>query len=204
MNETAHTIDEDLRYVRQIAESGAQAPLLGGRFMAWWGLLLTTAYILHHLALSGRIGNGTTIFPIIWLGFSVIGLGGQMALARSMPAKAGGGSAANRASRRAWLAAACAITAMVIGSALAARSGAGPATFDWVVPVGFATYACALIVTGSLARDRVTTLAGAGAVIMVGIFTALILSHDRYLVAAGGVFVTVFLPGLLLLRSEPR
>jgi hypothetical protein len=39
---------------------------------------------------------------------------------------------------------------------------------------------------------------------MVGLFTAMILSPDRYLLAAGGVFATVFLPGLLLLRAEPR
>jgi hypothetical protein len=39
---------------------------------------------------------------------------------------------------------------------------------------------------------------------MVGLFTALILSPDRYLVAAAGVFLTVLVPGLLLLKAEPR
>ena len=201
---TVDATREDLSYVRQLAESGAHAPLLAGRFMAWWGLLLTAAYVAHHLALAGTIGDGRTVFLVIWGSFGIAGLGGQLLLARSMPAKAGAGSAGNRASRFAWCTAALAIASMVAGATVAAMSGAGPATFDWIVPVAFAVYACALVVTGALARSRVTLAAGAGAVIMVGLYAAAILSPDRYLLAAAGVVATVLLPGLLLLRAEPR
>ena len=204
MSDSARGADDDLDYVRRLAESGAHAPLLGGRFMLWWGLCLTIAYVAHHLALTGAIGDGRSIFAFIWIGFSVAGVAGQLLLGRTMPAKAGSGSAGNRASHPVWLAGACAIGSMVVGTVIAAQRGAGPAAFDWIVPVAFAVYACALIVTGTLARDSITRLAGYGAAIMVGLFTALILSPDRYLLAAGGVFLTVFLPGLLLLRAEPR
>ena len=204
MSDGARTASEDLDYVRRLAESGAHAPLLGGRFMLWWGLCLTIAYVAHHFALKGAIGDGRSIFGIIWIGFAVAGVGGQLVLARTMPAKAGSGSAGNRASHPVWLAGACAIGSMVVGTVVAAQRGAGPATFDWIVPVAFAVYATALMVTGTLARDGTTRLAGYGAVVMVGLFTALILSPDRYLLAAAGVFLTVFLPGLLLLRAEPR
>ena len=201
---TADSTQEDLRYVRQLAESGAHAPLLGGRFMAWWGLLLTAAYIAHHLALGGIIGDGGSIFAIIWAGFSLLGVTGQLVLARTMPAKSGAGSAGNRATRTIWMTAAAAIGSMFIGCLAAAGAGAGPATFDWIVPVAFAAYACALVVTGALARSRPTIAAGIGALVMAGLFTALILSPDRYLVAAAGVAVTVLLPGLVLLKAEPR
>ena len=201
---TAQATEADIDYVRRLAESGAHAPLLGGRFMLWWGLCLTIAYVAHHLALTGAIGDGRMIFAWIWGAFSVAGVAGQLLLGRTMPAKPGAGSAGNRASRTVWMAAAAAIASMVAGTILAARSGAGPATFDWIVPVAFAVYASALIVTGTLARDSITRAAGAGAVVMVGLFTAMILSEQRYLLAAAGVFLTVFLPGLLLLKSEPR
>jgi hypothetical protein len=204
MTETAVPSLEDLAYVRRVAESGASAPLLGGRFMAWWGLLVTVAWTLHHFALAGVIGDGEMIFGFIWMGFGIVGLSGQFLLARTMPAKSGAGSAGNRASRSAWIAAACAIVAVVVGAAVAAASGAGPTTFDWTVPVAFSVYACALIVTGSLAGARTIIAAGAGAIAMAGIFTAFILSPDRYLIAASGVALTVMLPGLLLLRAEPR
>jgi hypothetical protein len=204
MTATADATSEDIRYVRQLAESGVQAPLLGGRFMAWWGLLLTAAYVAHHLALAGALGDDRRIFPLIWAAFGLAGLAGQLLLARSMPAKAGAGSAGNRASRIGWCTAGMAIASMVAGVTVAAASGGGPATFDWIVPLAFAVYACALLVTGSLAKSRTTMAAGAGAIAMVGLFAAFILSPERYLLAAAGVALTVLLPGLLLLRAEPR
>lgn len=205
MTQASQTPADDLAYVRRLAESGAHAPLIGGRFMAWWGFILTIAYVAHYFALKGMIGDGSgSIFGVIWIGFSVAGVGGQILLARGMPPKAGEGSAGNRASRSAWTAAACAIGSMVVGCVIAARTGAGPATFDWIVPVAFSVYACALIVTGALSGDRIVVTAGGGAVAMVGLFTALILHPDRYLLAAGGVAATVLLPGLLLLAREPK
>lgn len=204
MTEASATSAEDIAYVRRLAESGARAPLTGGRFMAWWGLCLTLAYSAHSLALNGTIGDGRTIFGMIWLSFTVIAVGGQLLLARAMPAKAGAGSAGNRASRTVWTAGALAIGSMAIGAAIAARTGQGYQTFDWIVPVAFTAYACALIVTGSLAGEKIALFAGFGAVAMVGLFTSVILHPDRYWLAAGGVAATVLLPGVLLMLREPK
>ena len=199
----ASASSDDLAYVRQLAESGARAPLIGGRFMAWWGLLITAGWTAQHLAVNGIIGDGNLIFGYIWGSFSILGMLGQFLLARSMPAKAGGGSAGNRASRVIWGAGAGAIVSMVVGVALLART-VGYDVFDWIVPVAFAVYAVALIVTGSLAGEGIARIAGFGAVVMVGLFTAFILDPNRYLIAAGGGALTVLLPGLLLLAREPR
>lgn len=199
----ASASSDDLAYVRHLAESGARAPLIGGRFMAWWGLLITAGWTAQHLAVNGIIGDGNLIFGYIWGSFSILGMLGQFLLARSMPAKAGGGSAGNRASRVIWGAGAGAIVSMVVGVALLART-VGYDVFDWIVPVAFAVYAVALIVTGSLAGESIVRIAGFGAVVMVGLFTAFILDPNRYLIAAGGGALTVLLPGLLLLAREPR
>jgi hypothetical protein len=196
--------DDDIAYVRRLAESGAHAPLKGGRFLAWWGVLLTVAYVAHHFALRQHPSGEAPVFGIIWIGFAVLGGAGQFLLARSMRAGPGAGSAGNRASRVVWAAGAGAIIAMVVGSAVAAQGPAGPAAMDWIVPLGFACYACALMVTGSLAQDRTVIVAGWGAIALVGLSAALIASPYRYLLAAAGVALTVLLPGLLLLMREPR
>ena len=201
MNPMADASTDDIAYVRQLAESAANAPLVGGRFMAWWGFLVTVAWIAQHLALNRVIGDGETIFGIIWLTFGVTGGLGQYLLARSMPHMAGTGTAGNRAMRAAWFAAAAAILSMVIG-VLLASTRADPALFDWIVPLAFAVYASAQIVTGVLSANRVVTMAGYGAVAMVGISAALVLYPDRYLFAAAGAALTVMLPGLLLVRAE--
>lgn len=200
----SQTPPDDLAYVRQLAESGARAPLIGGRFMAWWGLLVTIAWTAHHFAVQGAIGDGSTIFGIIWLSFGIAGITGQTVLARTMPAKPGAGSAGNRADRAVWAAGALAIVSMVVGVAVLAGNGAGYGVFDWIVPLAFAVYACALIVTGSLAGERIVVTAGYGAAAMVGLYTALILHPDRYLIAAGGAAATMLLPGLILLAREPK
>jgi len=195
---------DDLSYIRHLSESGAQAPLIGGRFMAWWGLLISIAWTAQHFAVNGEIGDGSSIFGMIWLSYSIVGVAGQMILARSMPPKAGAGSAGNMASRSVWAAGAAAIVSMVAGVAMLASTGIGYQVFDWIVPVAFAVYACALIVTGSLAGERIAVLAGGGAVVMVGLFTAFILHPDRYLFAAAGAATTVLLPGVLLMLREPQ
>ena len=203
MTHAAPASHEDLVYVRQLAESGARAPLIGGRFMAWWGLLVAIAWTAQHFAVNGMIGDGGTIFGIIWFSYGIVGMLGQILLSRSMPAKAGEGSAGNRASRSVWAAGAFAIGSMVVGVAILAQSGVGYQVFDWIVPVAFAVYACALIVTGSLAGERIAVFAGYGAVAMVGLYAAFILNPDRYLIAAAGAAATVLLPGVLLMLREP-
>jgi hypothetical protein len=195
---------DDIAYVRQLSESGARAPLVGGRFMAWWGLLIAIGWTAQHLAIHGVIGDGNAIFGIIWMTFGVVGGLGQILLARSMPAKAGQGSAGNRASRIVWGAGAFAILSMVVGVAVLANTGGGYQVFDWIVPVAFAVYACALLVTGALAGERIAMVAGYGAVVMVGLFAAVMFNPDRYLLAAAGAALTVLLPGILLVMREPR
>ena len=202
MARTSAAAPDDLSYVRQLAESGARAPLIGGRFMAWWGFLVAAGWTAQHLAVNGRLGDGGIVFGIIWGSFAILGMAGQALLARSMAPKAGAGSAGNLAARPVWAACAITIFSMVVGVALLARQ-AGYQVFDWIVPVAFAVYACALIVTGKLAGERIVVLAGYGAAAMVGLFTASIFDPNRYLIAAAGAAVTVMLPGLLLLRREP-
>ncbi|HYD14021.1 MAG TPA: hypothetical protein VEC11_14320 [Allosphingosinicella sp.] len=196
---------DDIAYIRHLSESGSRAPLLGGRFMAWWGLLLVVAYLAQHFAATGRLGSGPGIFGIIWGSFGLLGVAGQLLLARSIGDKPGQGSAGNLAMRAVWTAGAFSIGAMVVGTALISDANvAGIRPWDFIVPVAFAVYACALGVTGSLAGNRTLKLAAALAVIMVGLFTALVAQPERYLLVAAGAAATVLLPGLLLMRTEPK
>jgi hypothetical protein len=204
MTQTASPSTDDIDYIRRLSESGARAPLLGGRFMAWWGFLVAAAYVAEHLAINNVIGDGKAIYGIIWGSFGLLGTLGQMLLSRSIGGRAGAGSAGNRATRSVWVGAACAIGSMVVGTFVLAQNGGGREAFDWIAPVAFAVYACCLVVMGALAGDRIVVAAGIGAAVMVGLFTAFILHHDRYLLAAAGSAVTVMLPGLLLVMREPK
>ena len=199
---------DDIAYIRHLSESGARAPLIGGRFTAWWGFLLVIAYLGEHLIVTGVLTPPNIMLAITWLGFGIVGGIGQAVLARGMSGKPGAGSAGNLAARAVWTAAAWSIAAMVVGSALISTGNrnlaAGPHPRDFIVPVAFAVYACAQWVTGALAGNRMLKLAAAGAIVMVGLFTALSRWPDRYLLVAAGVAITVMIPGLLLVRAEPK
>ena len=197
-------LQDDLRYVRDLAERGARAPLLGGRLMIWWGALLSVAYIVRHFALTGAFGPDTPVFALNWIVFGIVGAVGQVVLLRGLADKPGAGSAGNLASRSVWGAAGGAIGSGVGGIVAAVARGAPVSSFDWIVPIAFAVYGCALVVTSSLAGDRVVRAAGIGALVMVGLFSALHQWSDRYLLAAAGVMLTVMLPGILMVRAEPR
>lgn len=200
MNATA---SEDLEYLRRVSARGAEAPLLGGREMLWWGALITLTYLGHYLALRGMWGDGALVFPLLWIGLGIVGGLGAALIARRAATPAGAGSAANRASRVAWMAAVAAIGAYIIGAI--SRSGDGDFTaFDGSVPVVFAAYGAALAVSGWLAEARVVKVGSVAAFVMVAL-TATLYGQDRlWLAASIGAFVTVFLPGLALLRGEPR
>ena len=205
MTQVSQPSAEDIAYIRHLSESGARAPLVGGRFMAWWGLLLVIAYVGQHLAVNRMIGDGNTIFGIVWGSFGLLGLIGQLLLARTIGNKPGQGSAGNLAMRAVWVSGAFAIGAMAVGSAIISNPRMpGIRPWDFIVPVAFAAYACALGVTGVLAGSRVLKVAAALAVVMVGLFTALIQLPERYLIVSAGAAATVLLPGLLLMRGEPK
>ncbi len=198
---------DDIAYIRHLSESGARAPLIGGRFTAWWGFLLIIAYAAMHLVIKGVFGPPNMMLAIIWGGFGLLGMVGQFVLARTVQDKPGAGSAGNLAARAVWTAAALSIGAMVVGSAFISNGNgpaAGPQPWDFIVPVAFAVYACAQYVTGALAGNRMLKLAAWGAVLMVGLFTAVSRWPDRYLLVAAGVALTVMIPGLLLVRAEPK
>jgi putative Mn2+ efflux pump MntP len=199
---------DDIAYIRHLSESGARAPLIGGRFTAWWGLLLVVAYLGQHLVVTGVLTPPHIMLAIIWFGFGILGGLGQMVLARGIKDKPGTGSAGNLAVRAVWTAAAWSIVAMVVGTSLISKGNsnmaAGPHPWDFIVPVAFAVYACAQWVGGALVGNRMMKLAATGAILMVGLFTALSWWPDRYLLVAAGVALTVMIPGLLLVRAEPK
>jgi hypothetical protein len=199
---------DDIAFIRQLSESGARAPLIGGRFIAWWGFLLVAAYLGQHLVVTGALTPPNLSLAIIWFAFAIVGGIGQRLLARGVKDKPGSGSAGNLAVRAVWTAAAWSIVAMVVGTSLISNGktdlAAGPHPWDFIVPVAFAVYACAQWVGGELAGNRMLKIAAAGAIVMVGLFTGLSRWPDRYLLVAGGIALTMMIPGLLLVRAEPK
>lgn len=200
------TLTDDLAYVRDLAEAGQQAPLLGGRFLAWWGGLVTLAYTGHYMIASGILDVPGIAFAYLWGGFAIIGLGGYFALIKTMSTdKPGQSSAGNKVEANVWMIAG--FTLFAYFGTLVVKGIAGGDTvagFTGSLPIVFAAYGIALFTSGSMAQNGILKAAGFGALGMVALATWFNGGTFIWAIAALGAFLTVFVPGVLMLMREPK
>ncbi len=196
---------DDLAYVREIAESGASAPLLGGRFLVWWGALVTAAYFGHYAIWTGVAGLTPVALPILWTGFIVVGLGGYFLLGRLFPAdKPGASSAGNRVSANVWMASGFVLFSFFAGvTAKSYMDGAPSSGFAWSIPLVLGVYGISQLVSGLMSNTRWLVIAGYAAIGSVGVTCLLVDQAELYLVAGITAALTVLLPGILMVRDEP-
>ncbi|MEM9738749.1 MAG: hypothetical protein AAF829_02700 [Pseudomonadota bacterium] len=196
---------DDLEFLRDLADAGAHAPLLGGRFLAWWGGIITLAYGLHFALFTGQFGLSADYIGLMWVTVVVIALAGQFAMAARFPRDKPGTSSAGNRARVVWTAAGLSIFAFFAGTITAAAMEMLPSfAANYSIPLVFSVYACALMVTGTLARDTILTVAAWIAIVMVAVTAFRVSSAEVYLLAMLGVFLAAFVPGLLQMRAEPK
>lgn len=198
------TLSNDLAYVRDLAEAGHNAPLLGGRFLVWWGGLMTVAYTGHYLIATEAFGIGPEMLWAWWLPITALGGLGQFALQHLNRSKPGVSSTGNRVQSIVWMSAGFVLFAFfmgVIGRIL--FFGGGYEGFYWSVPVVIGLYGLGQYVTGLIAENGALKFAGLAA--FAGTTAAAILSHTEYvwLVGASVALFAVCVPGLMLMRREP-
>jgi hypothetical protein len=199
------SLTEDIAYLRDLAEAGRKAPLLGGRFLAWWGGLASLAYIGHFLIASGQAGLPPSALGWLWGGFVSIGFTGYFLLSVTFPkSKPGASSAGNRLTPTIFMAGGLALFAFFVG--VVARSfvdGAPSVGFYWSVPLVLTVYGLGQLTSGLIADSKPLVFAGWGALIGVGLAAFFTSSNMIWLVGAATAALTVFLPGVLLMRREP-
>ncbi|MEO0548704.1 MAG: hypothetical protein AAFZ91_02200 [Pseudomonadota bacterium] len=200
------SLSDDLNYIRDLAEAGQSAPLLGGRFLALWGGLVTLAYIGHYIALTGQFGATPVLFAIVWASFLVVGIFAQVLMVKTFPAdKPGASSIGNRVEGVVWGAGGFALSAyfgtVIVKSVISGQPDPG---FEWSLPLVFAVYSIGLLTSGVLANNRVLTIAGYGSLAMIALAAWFVGTAEIWLVGALAGFATFFVPGILMMRQEPK
>lgn len=198
------TVSSDISYLRDLAEAGQNAPLLGGRFLAMWGGLVSCAYAGHFMVSQGMFGLQPSAYLAMWGVFIVVGLLGQYLLVSRMGAKPGLASAGNRVQSILWTTSGFFLFVYFVG--LFARlllTGEGTEGFYWSVPMVLGLYGIGQFVTGAM--SGITALKFAGVTAFVGVSAATFLTGTEYiwLVGSASAFLSVFIPGLIMMRGEP-
>ena len=203
MNQT--TLQDDLAYVRDLAEAGQQAPLLGGRFLTFWGVLTSVAYFLHYSIAANLFGWPETAYAWVWGTFIVVGIVGQAVLGYTIRNKPGGHSVGNRSEATVWMAGGFALFAyfgtVIVKSLVAGTPAPG---FEASLPIVFAIYGTGLVTSGIMGNQKVLTYAGYGAFAMLALALWFDGTDFSWAVASLGAFLTVLVPGLIMMRQEPK
>ena len=201
---TREEMMQDLAYARTLAEEGRHAPLLGGAYLMFWGVLNAMAFTAHWAVLTGRLPHmDGAIFAIVWGGYGLAAAVGSYLLRQRVRAKPGLTTIGARAERAIWGGAAIALFAIAFGSLARMILSDDPTAPNAIFGAAFAIYGAALFGVATLSEQgwmRRFAWLSAGVALTLCLFA----NDDwAYLYAAIGSLLVLAWPGAILLKHEP-
>jgi hypothetical protein len=194
----------DLAYARTLAEEGRHAPLLGGSYLVFWGVLNAIAFAAQFAIFEGLLPlmDGLS-FAVLWVSYGVVAAIGMTLLRMRTRTKPGLTAIGTRAERALWSGAALAIMAVVIGSIVRMFMTNDPSAPNAILAAAFALYGAALFGTASLSEQ--TWLRGFGWLSVAVAANAAMFADQNwvYVITAIGSLLALAWPGIILLRREP-
>ncbi len=202
---TQSPLADDLEFVRQMAEEGAGAPNIGGRFAVLWGVVITLALLAHWSVFQSWSPLKPQHLLYSWLGLVGLGIVGMLFLGSGLAGKPGAAAPGNRAGEAIWSVLGPGFGILFAGIAVAVYArGQSPMLFNMIMPAAFLAYAGAAGASAALFRQKSQWLIAVLCLAACFGTAALANTSEAYLIAAAGVFVTQVIPGLADLRAEPK
>lgn len=204
----SNDLASDLAYVRSLAEEGAHAPLVSGRYYLVWGGLMTAASLAVYLNAVGVTKFGAVGFMAPWIAALGIGWALSFMMTRNIGAKPGAATLGNKTAGAVWAAVGIFMTAFFAALFAAhdnyAHMGVPPYfLFSLLFPLGFGLYGVAFMATSVAARVKwLKTFAYLSWAFAVVLLFFLATPH-QFLIGAAGLVVCALTPGVLLMRREP-
>jgi hypothetical protein len=196
---------EDVAYVRGLAEEGRRAPLIGGPFLVFFGLLLCLAYLLHWALLVDLFGPLHGIwFAALWSGFGLLAGIGMILLSKRTSARPGASSIVNRVDGAVWQGVVFAIVATLIGCIGRAVAEGEPDAVNSIMAAGFGLYGVALGATAVISEQmwlRTFSLLAFATSWLLWMFGN---ENWAYLYASAATLVVLVAPGAVMMRRETR
>ncbi|MGJ3231702.1 MAG: hypothetical protein ACFE0P_07885 [Oceanicaulis sp.] len=195
----------DLDYLKTLAEHGAEAPSVGGRFALWWGGLGGLVLLSHWAIVTDRLGLDYGALAPLWIGFLIIGGLGSAVLGRTLRGKPGLGAPNNRHADAVWPAMGLSTTVFFLAVMAAVALGRlDPVFFNLMLPVALLGYAIGWMSSAFMARRWSYALPAVAA--LAGMAACLFALTDPviYLIAAVSVVASAAVPGAIQMMREPH
>ena len=195
---------QDLAYARSLAEEGRHAPLLGGAYLIFWGVLNAAAFAAQWALLEGLLPIvGGAAFAVLWLSYGALAAIGMTLLRMRTRTKPGLTAIGARAERAVWTGVGAAVLAVVIGSIARMMLTGDAAAPNAILGAAFALYGTALFAVSSMSEQTWLRAFGWLAISVAGTLCLFANANWAYLVAATGSLLALTWPGLVLLKREP-
>lgn len=194
----------DLAYARTLAEEGRHAPLVGGSYPVFFGVLLALCYGAQYAILSGALAVPTNTIGLIWGGFGVLATVGSIVLGKRVGALPGGAAISNRVDRAVWQGVVIAILVVVIGTILRAILLGDYMAPNAIVASGFGLYGVAIYATATLSGETWLRSFAVLSWIVSGLIWFFLGEIWVYLIAALASVAVLIVPGIIMIQREPK
>lgn len=200
-------IQNDIAYLKDVAESGREAPSVSGRFSLMWFGLLAVALLLHWVfARNFILGIGIQYVGLVWLGMVIIGNIGSFLIARNIRDLPGQSAPNNKVDSVTWSISGIglALFSLTLLATVFLRADISPLFFDVIIPTAFLVYA-----VNYAANAAFITKANKWLPVWISMATSMVTLSligipELYLVAMIGVSALWLTSGLPQLREEPK
>lgn len=201
-------LSSDLAYVRSLAEEGAHAPLVSGRYFLSWGMLMGAASLFVYLVALDVIAIGPIGYIAPWVVASVAGWIMSFTFCARVWTKPGASTLGNRTASAVWFSIGIMMTLFFVTIYFTHDryvSDGVPAyfMFSMLFPIAFGAYGVAFYATATAARTA--WLKGFAALSWGFSFVSFFLmaSPHQFLVGGLGILACAALPGIVLMMREP-
>jgi hypothetical protein len=196
---TPSSVEDDIAYLRQLAEAGASGLPSGGKHFLVWAIVIATGMGLTYGSVSGLLPIGKDVITYWWAAALVTGWVASFWMGRADAAKPENLRLVNRITTATWIATGIGLTAMWLGLTIS-----GAAHQALMMPIAGAALGVANAVSATV--FRLTWLYAVAAAWWVVAFVSFLMidSIEFILFSAIAILVLQGGSGLALLIQERR
>ena len=196
------TPNEDLSFLRAMAESGRDAPLMAGPYLIAGGGWFATASLIQWPMIRDLVGLSATQAALAWL-IAAVGFSVHLAiLIRRDRSKVE--NTHNRAINAAWTAVGFGIFAFWMGTAVMAYQRGDGFLMNVISLQVLSVYGIAWLVAGAMTGRFWMKLTAFAAFATIPILGAFVGTGEEFLIYAIALVLTAVVPGVRLVRESQR
>ena len=197
----------DIAWMRQLAEEGGQAPMRGASILFAAGLIYGAASLFHWAVETGIVSEPGPIQGVVWLVATVLFLAVVVMVSMRLGRDGGVRTGAARATNAVWSGVGYGIFALFTAiSVIGFRLGESAVlvTLAMIPSVIMVFYGVGWGVTAAMQKSRPLGWLSLASLIAAPLLALLTGQAEQYLAYAGALFLLMALPGFMLMRGAGR